>query len=90
MQHTPIESIPNLPAQLRHYTAGRRLYDSSSSPEARVYALSGGTPRKRPSRPVPQNRGEPARSPHEARMDDTFHMLGIGPEVLEYLPGSES
>lgn len=89
MQRTPIESIPKLPAQLRQYTAGRRLYDSSSSPEARVYALSGGS--RENARPDLFLKTAAAGTlAHEARMDDTFHMLGLGPEVVEYLPGSES
>ncbi|WP_077422598.1 aminoglycoside phosphotransferase, partial [Bifidobacterium longum] len=67
MQHTPIESIPNLPAQLRHYTAGRRLYYSSSSPEARVYSLSGGT--RENARPDLFLKTAPSGTlPHESRM----------------------
>ncbi|RYM98779.1 aminoglycoside 3'-O-phosphotransferase [Bifidobacterium animalis subsp. lactis] len=86
MQRTPIESIPKLPAQLRQYTAGRRLYDSSSSPEARVYALSSGS--RENARPDLFLKTAAAGSlAHEARMDDTFHMLGLGPEVVEYLLG---
>lgn len=58
-------------------------------PEARVYALSGGT--RENARPdLFLKTAASGTLAHEARMDDTFHMLGIGPEVLEYLPGSES
>lgn len=89
MQRTPIESIPKPPAQLRQYTAGRRLYDSSSSPEARAYALSSGS--RENARPDLFLKTAAAGTlAHEARMDDTFHMLGLGPEVVEYLLGSES
>lgn len=89
MQRTPIESIPNLPAQLQQYTAGYRLYDSSSSPEARVYALSDGS--RENARPDLFLKTAAAGTlAHEARMNEVFHMLGIGPEVLKYLPGSES
>lgn len=81
MQRTPIESIPKLPAQLRQYTAGRRLYDSSSSPRgARLRPLKR-LPRKRPPRSVPQNRGSRharARSAHGRHVPHARPRAGSG------------
>lgn len=58
-------------------------------PEARVYALSDGS--RENARPDLFLKTAAAGTlAHEARMNEVFHMLGIGPEVLEYLPGSES
>ena len=39
MHRTPISAIPNAPPSIRNLARGRSIHDTSSSPEARVYAL---------------------------------------------------
>ena len=39
MHHTPIPAIPDAPPSIRNLARGRSIHDTSSSPEARVYAL---------------------------------------------------
>lgn len=39
MHHTPIPAIPDAPPIIRNLARGRSIHDTSSSPEARVYAL---------------------------------------------------
>lgn len=69
-----------LPAEIRALAEGSDLYDSSCSPEARVYLIDrdGGYYLKK--------------APHgalekEALMDAYFHSKGLGAEVVSYLSG---
>ena len=39
MHRTPIPAIPDAPSTIRRLARGRSIHDTSSSPEARVYAL---------------------------------------------------
>ena len=88
MQHTPIESIPNLPAQLSTTRQGADCTTAAPPRGARLRPLRRHRENARPD--LFLKTAASGTLAHEARMDDTFHMLGIGPEVLEYLPGSES
>lgn len=89
MQHTPIPDIPNAPSAIRRLARGRTIHDTSSSPEARVYSLSSATDST--SDPALFVKTAAAGTlAHEARMDVVFHELGLGPEVIEYLPDGET
>lgn len=79
MKRLLIEKIPYLlPDELYQYTRGVGLYDSSCSPEARVYYIErdGGYYLKRA--PL----GTLCR---EAEMTKYFYSLGLGAQVLSYL-----
>ncbi|MEF2736798.1 MAG: hypothetical protein U0N15_06220, partial [Bifidobacterium choerinum] len=84
MHHTPIPAIPDAPPSIRNLARGRSIHDTSSSPEARVYALGaeGASSNALFAKTAPA--GTLAQ---EARMSTVFHELGLGPEVVEYLPG---
>lgn len=81
MKRTLIDKIPiELPAEINRLVVGGAVYDSSCSPEARVYFIDrdggyylktalGGSLEK------------------EARMTAYFHSLGLGTEVLYYSKG---
>ena len=78
MKKTLIEKIPIiLPESIAMLTDGARIYDSSSSPEARVYFIDcdGGYYLKRAAKGSLQR---------EATMTEYFHKKGLGAEVLEY------
>lgn len=80
MKKTPVDTIPiTLPSELEKLTRGAKIYDSSCSPEAKVYYISSGYYLKTSKR-------ESLR--REAEMDAYFHSLDLGPEVLYY--GCES
>lgn len=66
-----------LPDKFRRLIGDGRIYDSSCSPEARVYLLDcdGGMYLKR---------GDVGALETEAMLDGYFSSLGLGPEVLEY------
>ena len=81
MKKTPIERIPiELPKDILELCRGARIFDSSCSPEARVWFIDrdGGYYLK--SAAV----GNLSR---EAEMTRFFHKKGLGTEVLEYLSG---
>ena len=81
MKKTPIERIPlELPEDIRRLTEGARIFDSSCSPEARVYFIDrdGGYYLKN------AERGALSR---EALMTEYFHRKGLGSEVLSYASG---
>ena len=59
----------------------------SSSPEARVYALGAEGPG---SSALFAKTAAAGTLSHEARMSTAFHELGLGPEVVEYLPGDDT
>lgn len=79
MKRTLIHTIPaDLPDGLARLAAGARVYDSSCSPEARVYFIEkdGGYYLKTAPRGTLAN---------EAAMTAYFHQKGLGAEVLAYL-----
>ena len=79
MKHTLLSRIPeNIPKPLAPYLNDAPIYDSSSSPEARVYFIDklGGLYLKR---------GAPRSLYSEAVMDNFFHEKGLGAEVVDYL-----
>ena len=78
MKRTLIDNIPiALPSELRRFTEGAKIYDSSCSPEARVYLIEreGGCFLKS---------GEVGTLKREAEMTGYFHSIGLGAEVLHY------
>ncbi|RYQ03522.1 aminoglycoside phosphotransferase [Bifidobacterium pseudolongum] len=87
MHHTPIPAIPDAPPSIRNLARGRSIHDTSSSPEARVYALGaeGASSNALFAKTAPA--GTLAQ---EARMSTVFHELGLGPEVVEYCFASMS
>jgi kanamycin kinase len=83
MTRTLIDKIPgDLPEELQIFAEGAKIFDSSCSPEARVYFIDkdGGVYLKRASR------GTLGR---EAEMTAYFHKKGLGAEVLYYNTGAE-
>lgn len=84
MHHTPIPTIPDAPPSIRSLARGRSIHDTSSSPEARVYALDA---EGASSNALFAKTAAAGTLAHEARMSTAFHELGLGPEVVEYLPG---
>ena len=81
MKKMLIEKIPfELPDNIRRLTEGAKIFDSSCSPEARVYFIDreGGFYLKS------AKAGSLAR---EALMTEYFHMKGLGTEVLSYISG---
>ena len=78
MKRTIIENIPfELPCELLRFTEGARIFDSSCSPEARVYFIDkdGGYYLKKSA---------PGTLEKEAEMTRYFNTLGLGAEVLYY------
>lgn len=84
MKKIKIDKIPFLlPKEIEKLTRGATVFDSSSSPEARVYFVrsdGGGLYLKR------AERGSLKR---EAEMDAYFYTLGLGPEVIDYVTDGE-
>ena len=78
MKRTRIEKLPfDLPRELENFINGAAVYDSSCSPEARVYFIDkdGGYYLKK---------GGHAALETEAALTDYFHKKGLAPEVLFY------
>ena len=81
MKKTEIERIPILlPEELRRICDGARIYDSSSSPEARVYFIDRGDGFYLKT----ATKGSLER---EAVMTGYFYKKGLGGEVLSYISG---
>ena len=81
MKRTPLNEIPyDLPPEIEALTRGAQIYDSSCSPEARVYLIDrdGGYYLK--MAPVGALK-------REAEMTAYFHALRLGAEVLCYQSG---
>ena len=81
MKKTPIERIPiELPKDIWELCRGARIFDSSCSPEARVWFIDrdGGYYLKS---------AEAGSLAREAEMTGFFHKKGLGTEVLEYHSG---
>lgn len=81
MTRTLIDRIPlELPLEIERFISGARVYDSSSSPEARVYFIDKGEGY------FLKSAGRAALG-NEARMDRYFHTKELGAEVLSYTSG---
>ena len=82
MKRTPIEkfSSEGIPGSLRKYLCGARIYDSSCSPEARVYMIEceGGEV-------AFLKRAAAGTLKKEVLMTEYFHSLSLGTEVIEYI-----
>ena len=84
MKRTKIDvRLGDFPEEFHGFLEGAEVYDSSCSPEARVYFIDrdGGFYLKR---------GERGSLKREALMDDYFYRKGIGaPEVIKYTEGDK-
>ena len=79
MKRTLLDRIPDgIPDELLEFLAGTRIYDSSCSPEARVYFID----KDEGYYLKVAAAGTLAR---EAQMTAYFHSKGLGAEVLRYL-----
>lgn len=77
MKKTEIQiNISDFPKELHSYLAGGRIYDSSSSPQAKVYYISTGYYLKC---------GAPGTLQHEALMAGWFYKQGLGAEIISYI-----
>lgn len=77
MKKTSLSALPfDVPRELERFVSGAQVYDSSCSPEARVYFLDkdGGYYLKTAKKGSLQK---------EAQMTAYFHSMGIGAEVLD-------
>ncbi|MDE6725289.1 MAG: aminoglycoside 3'-phosphotransferase [Ruminiclostridium sp.] len=79
MKKTLLNTIPKeIPQEIQHFVSGSDIYDSSCSPEARVYF-------------VDKEKGYYLKSSKkgtlekEAKMTEFFHSKGLGAEVLNYI-----
>lgn len=78
MKRTRIDKIPfELPHELEKLTTGATVYDSSCSPEARVYFID-------KDDGYYLKRGRHTALEAEAALTDYFHKKGLAPEVLYY------
>ncbi len=83
MKRTRIEKIERaLPYEIERLIYGGKIYDSSSSPEARVYFID-------KDEGYYLKLAEAGALEKEAKMNAYFNERGIGPEVLFYLTGDE-
>lgn len=89
MHRTPIPTIPDAPPSIRSLARGYAIADTSSSPEARVYALSTEDANATVNDALFVKTAAAGTLAHEAHMDAAFHELGLGPEVVEYLSGDD-
>ena len=81
MKKTPISGVPgDFPAVLHDYIEGTRVYDSSCSPEARVYFIDSGYYLKTAARGTLE-REYSAHSFGFARMDDVFSVRTDGVSI---------
>ena len=81
MKRTLLEGLPfTPPTELEGFLQGARIYDSSCSPEARVFFIDkdGGYYLKTAKKGSLEK---------EALMTDYFHSIGLGTEVLSYVSG---
>ena len=79
MKKTLISKIPyNLPFNIEKICCGKRIFDSSCSPEAKVYFIErdGGMYLKCAKKGTLKR---------EAMMTDYFHKKGLGTEVIDYI-----
>lgn len=81
MKKTLLNQIPNeLPQEILHFVSGSKIYDSSCSPEARVYFIDRGSG-------YYLKRSAKGALDREAKMTEYFYSKGIGAEVLKYISG---
>ena len=79
MKRTTVDRIDAaLPSPLRKFIVGTTIYDSSCSPEARVYFIDKGEGYYLKT----AKKGSLGR---EAQMTEYFHSIGYGTEVLDYI-----
>lgn len=81
MKRTLLDTLPEIfPEDVIQFARGARVFDSSCSPEARVYYIEkdGGFYLKRSAAGALQR---------EALMTSYFHSIGLGTEVLSYQTG---
>ncbi len=78
MKKTKIDIIPNVPSEFRNFLNGAEVFDSSCSPEARVYYIKSddGLYLKTAAKGTLQR---------EALMTDYFYKKSLGAEVLGYV-----
>lgn len=80
MKKTLMNSIPNeIPKDIRQFISGADIYDSSSSPEARVYFID----KENGYYLKCSGRGKLEK---EAKMTEYFYSKRLGAEVLSYIP----
>lgn len=78
MKKTLLNQLPNeIPQDIRHFMSGANIYDSSCSPEAKVYFIDKGNG-------YYLKRSGIGTLEKEAKMTEYFHSKGIGAEVLKY------
>ena len=81
MKKTPIEAIPiALPEEIKRLCFGAKIYDSSCSPEAKVYFIDRGEG-------LYLKISDRGGLEKEAMMNDYFYKKRIGPRVLSYISG---
>ena len=79
MKKKLINQIPyEMPQDVRHFALGADIYDSSCSPEARVYFIDKGNG-------YYLKRSDSGKLRKEAKMTEYFYSKGIGAEVLSYI-----
>ena len=78
MKRTLMHQIPNeMPQDIRHFISGANIYDSSCSPEARVYFIDKGNGYYLKCSGI-------GKLEKEAKMTEYFYSKGLGAEVLSY------
>ena len=78
MKRTQIGALPfSLPRELAEFAEGARIFDSSCSPEARVYFLDKGSGYYLKSAAKGSLKSE-------MQLTDYFHSIGLGPRVVGY------
>lgn len=81
MKKTLLSQIPNeMPQEIRYFVSGANIYDSSCSPEARVYFIDKGNG-------YYLKRSDRGTLEKESKMTEYFHYKGMGAEVLKYISG---
>lgn len=79
MQKTILTKVPeNIPLDIHRFISGAKIYDSSSSPEARVYFFD-------KDNGYYLKRSAIGKLEKEAQMTEYFYSKGLGTEVLNYL-----
>lgn len=79
MNKTLLRDIPGkIPSDIRNYVIGANVYDSSCSPEARVYFIDS-------EKGCYLKCADKGALKREAAMTEYFHSIGLGAEVMEYV-----
>ncbi len=78
MKLTPVTAIPSLPDSLQPFLSGAKLYDSSCSPNARVWLAEG-------KEDVFLKKAPKGSLETEVSMAAFFHNKGFGPQVLAFV-----